>query len=106
MRCPFPPILQESPETNFEKAKNNCINHLKNHELAASPVSAPWVVGELEKIEKLMGDDLWPYGLEKNWNEIEAMCQYSYEQGISPRLVEPEELFASNVVNLAHTLRI
>jgi 4,5-dihydroxyphthalate decarboxylase len=41
-----------------------------------------------------MGDDYWPYGIEPNRKTIEAMARYSYEHGLSARLMHVDELFA------------
>ena len=41
-----------------------------------------------------MGDDYWPYGLEKNREALKTFLRYSFEQGLSKRQLEPEELFA------------
>jgi TatD DNase family protein len=41
-----------------------------------------------------MGDDYWPYGLDKNYATLETFLRYHYEQGLSKRLLKPEELFA------------
>ncbi len=56
--------------------------------------SLPWLVSYVEETRKLMGDDWWPYGIEKNRQTIEALCAYSYEQGLSLRPMTIEELFA------------
>ena len=53
-----------------------------------------------------MKNNFWAYGFEGCYNEIDAMCQYSYEQGLSPRRVDPKELFAPNVINMSNTTRI
>lgn len=54
----------------------------------------PWSAWEAERTRAVLGDDWWPYGIEKNRRTVEALCQYSYEQGLSARLVTMEELFA------------
>ena len=41
-----------------------------------------------------MGDDWWPYGIEKNRVTVDALCQYFFEQGLSTRRMSVEELFA------------
>jgi 4,5-dihydroxyphthalate decarboxylase len=43
-----------------------------------------------------MGRDFWPYGIEPNRKVLETMCQYAHEQGLAPRRVAVEELFAPN----------
>ncbi len=60
----------------------------------------PWQVHEVERTRQLMGDDWWPYGFKENHKVIEAICRYSFEQGLSKRLVEPEELFAKETFDM------
>ena len=54
----------------------------------------PWLTWYVDEMRKLMGEDWWPYGIEKNRQTIEALCAYSYEQGLSLRHMTIEELFA------------
>jgi len=54
----------------------------------------PWLMSYVDETRKLMGDDWWPYGIERNRQTIEALCAYSYEQGLSLRHMTIEELFA------------
>jgi 4,5-dihydroxyphthalate decarboxylase len=54
----------------------------------------PWGAWEAERTRDILGDDWWPYGIEKNRRTVEALCEYSYEQGLSARLMKMEELFA------------
>jgi 4,5-dihydroxyphthalate decarboxylase len=55
----------------------------------------PWGAWEAARTRSVMGEDWWPYGIEKNRNTVEALCQYSCEQGLSSRLMSMEELFAA-----------
>ena len=55
----------------------------------------PWLVAHVEDTRLEMGEDFWPYGLEKNRKTLATFLRYSHEQGLSKRLLEPEELFAS-----------
>ena len=45
----------------------------------------------------MFGDDYWPYGIEPNRTSLESFVEYAYEQGICPRKVAVEELFAKEV---------
>ena len=47
----------------------------------------------------IMGDDWWPYGVEKNRTTLDALCEYSYEQGLSARPMAAEELFAPETLD-------
>ena len=63
--------------------------------LTGSPmIMLPWVVSLIEEAKKTMGEDFWPYGFSKNRATIATFLRYHYEQGLSQRLLEPEELFA------------
>ncbi|MCX8022075.1 MAG: hypothetical protein N2745_04810 [Syntrophorhabdaceae bacterium] len=64
------------------------------HLTSALHAMLPWLVSHVEETKKVLGDDWWPYGIEKNRETIEAICKYSYEQGLSARLMTIEELFA------------
>jgi 4,5-dihydroxyphthalate decarboxylase len=54
----------------------------------------PWLISYVEETRRLMGDDWWPYGINMNRQTIEALCMYSYEQGLSLRHMAVGELFA------------
>jgi 4,5-dihydroxyphthalate decarboxylase len=60
----------------------------------ALQASLPWLVHHVDQTRKVMGEDWWPYGIEKNRQTIEALCQYSFEQGLSARKMGLEDLFA------------
>ena len=54
----------------------------------------PWMIQHIEEAESLLGSDFWPYGLDDNRHTLETFLRYHHEQGLSPRLVSPDELFA------------
>lgn len=54
----------------------------------------------LENQELLGGGDPLPLGLTANRPTIAALIQYAYHQKIIPALVRPEEVFASNALDL------
>jgi ABC-type nitrate/sulfonate/bicarbonate transport system substrate-binding protein len=54
----------------------------------------------LAQRRSLVGDDPLPYGLARNHKAIEAVIQFAQDQKILPRKVSPEEMFASNTLNL------
>ena len=64
------------------------------HERAALKYMLPWLLPHVEETERLMGEDFWPYGLEPNRPTLGAFLRYSFEQGLSKRLLDPHELFA------------
>lgn len=60
---------------------------------AALKTMLPWSIREVEEVRELMGEDFWPYGFAPNRATIETFLRYHHEQGLSTRLLTPEELF-------------
>ena len=63
-------------------------------ETAAVKTMLPWLTAQVEQVRRDMGDDFWPYGFEKNEATLQTFLRYSFEQGLSKRLLAPSELFA------------
>ncbi|GAB7389162.1 ABC transporter substrate-binding protein [Bacillaceae bacterium] len=80
----------------FVEAKNKVYEGF--NQTAALKVTLPWLVNEIERTKELMGEDFWPYGLEKNRKTLEAAVQYSYEQGLIKRKLAVEDLFAKSTL--------
>jgi 4,5-dihydroxyphthalate decarboxylase len=60
-------------------------------------LSLPWLIHHIEETRRVMGKDFWAYGLEPNRATFEAIGQYVCEQGLSPRVVAIDEMFASGL---------
>ncbi|MDE3075555.1 MAG: hypothetical protein KGJ86_09005 [Chloroflexota bacterium] len=45
-------------------------------------------------------EDPFPYGVASNQHVLETVCRYSYEQGLTPRQLRPEEVFPPNTLGL------
>jgi 4,5-dihydroxyphthalate decarboxylase len=76
----------------FLEAKEIAIGDLQK--LAAFSVTLPWVEAEFRATQAVLGQDIWPYGLEENRKAIETLCRYLHEQGFTTRRMQVEELFA------------
>ena len=77
----------------FERAKRQGRARL----LVTGPlaVALPWVPDDLEEIDEVFGgQDPWVYGIEPNRKVIEALIDYSLEQGLATQRVAVDELFA------------
>lgn len=64
------------------------------YETAALRTMLPWMIAEIEEVRRDMGHDWWPYGCAPNRAALETFLRYHFEQGLSKRLLAPEELFA------------
>jgi len=70
------------------------MNYADLYETAALKASLPWLTAHVEEARELMGNDYWSYGFDKNRKTLETFLRYHHEQGLSKRLLTPEELFA------------
>jgi 4,5-dihydroxyphthalate decarboxylase len=53
----------------------------------------PWYGQEFEETRTLMGTNFYSYGIDANRSTLEALFQYSHEQGLASRRLTVEELF-------------
>lgn len=83
----------------FDQAKNNCLGRLSVEE--PPPVSIPWTYQLGRTVVELLGEDFWPYGIESNRKVIEALCQYTWEQGLVPARAEIGDLFPPSVAGMS-----
>ena len=60
-------------------------------------VALPWLIDHVEETWRVFGKDFWAYGLEPNRATWAAVGRYVHEQGLSPRVVSADELFAEGV---------
>lgn len=49
---------------------------------------------------KQLASDLTPYGFAANRRDIGILCEYLYEQGLTSRVVQPDEVFAASTLDL------
>jgi 4,5-dihydroxyphthalate decarboxylase len=54
----------------------------------------PWLTAHVEDARREMGEDWWAYGFDKNIKVLDTFTRYHHEQGLSPRKLDPRELFA------------
>ena len=64
-------------------------------------VTLPWLEAETKETMAVMGQDFWKYGVHENLREIEALTQYSFEQGLIDRKIAVEELFVRSTLELS-----
>ncbi len=93
------PWLPVSVYKAFIKSKEMAIHEL--NEICHLAVTLPWMVHHLNEARALMGEDYWPFGLDANHHVVETFARYHYDQGLSKRLVKPEELFWPAALDLS-----
>jgi len=64
-------------------------------------VTLPWLEVETRETMGVMGNDFWRYGVKESRHDLEALTQYSFEQGLTDRKVAVEELFAPSTLDMS-----
>jgi len=75
----------------FEEAKR--ASEARLVEIGVSHLPMPWLAEHANRWRGMAGEDFWPYGIEGNRPTLEAFTQYAFEQGVSARKLQIEELF-------------
>jgi len=77
--------------TAFTAAKNMAIGRL--FATSASKTALPFMAERLQQARALLGRDHWSYGFAANRSVLERFLRHHHAQGLSKRLLKPEELF-------------
>ena len=75
----------------FNESKAKALDLLSD--TSATKVTLPFVEERLTEARATMGEDFWSYGVEENRKTLENFLKHHHSQGLSSRLVRPEELF-------------
>ncbi|MDA8081421.1 MAG: 4,5-dihydroxyphthalate decarboxylase [Actinomycetota bacterium] len=80
----------------FEEAKRRSVERL--FDVTASRFPLPWSRVYADRISELFGDDgYWPYGVEPNRVTLSAFLRFAYDQGVTHKPLEVEDLFPAGV---------
>lgn len=81
-------------------AKTRCIEAVFKNDAIHSVL--PWAGPHAEEVRRVMGHDFWPYGVEANRKALGTFLRYSFEQGLTTRLLDVDELFTKETVDTFH----
>ena len=81
----------------FCKAKDMAVKSYS--ETAALHITLPWINAEAERTSEILGDDWWPYGLQKNRKVLDTFLRYHHEQGLSKNRMTVDDLFAPETLD-------
>ncbi len=85
------PWLPAAVVKAFERSK--AVALAKLGDTSATKVTLPFVEEQLRAARTLMGPDFWSYGLEPNRMVLQRFLKQHHAEGLSSRLLQPEELF-------------
>jgi hypothetical protein len=62
-------------------------------------IMLPWFSKLIEEDRALLGDDWWPYGVQRNRSAIDVVLRYHHEQGLTKRRLAIEDVFFPGLLN-------
>jgi 4,5-dihydroxyphthalate decarboxylase len=86
------PFIASSLYNAFNEAKARAAEKMRMQGVLRYML--PWMLAEIEEMDKVFGGDPWPYGIEANRATLEAMVQYLADQGLIAAPFPIEKLFA------------
>jgi len=90
------PWLPMSLFKAFAEAKALAYQQL--NQTVALAYALPWLLAEAEETRTLMGDDPFPYGVARARKTLETLAGYTFRQGLAPRRLAVEEMFAESTL--------
>ena len=66
---------------------------------AALKTMLPWLIAHVDDTRRELGDDFWPYGVDANRHTIETFLRYSFEQGLTQKHSNIEDLFPKETLD-------
>ncbi|MBV7550514.1 ABC transporter substrate-binding protein [Pseudomonas sp. PDM26] len=85
------PWLPGAVAKAFEKSKSVALHKLSD--TSATKVTLPFIEDQLRAARQLLGEDFWSYGFEANRHVLSRFLERHHAEGLSSRLLQPEELF-------------
>jgi 4,5-dihydroxyphthalate decarboxylase len=76
----------------FEDAKQQAYRYWSDHRRS----SLAWFGAEQEEERALLGDDPWPYSIDRNRVVLETLLDYAYEQRLTERRLSIGEIFSTD----------
>jgi 4,5-dihydroxyphthalate decarboxylase len=86
------PAIAGSLFDAFARAKDIAVADFEK--LSAFALTLPWIEAEYRATQAILGEDIWPYGVDANRKTIDTLCRYLHEQGFTTRRIGVDGLFA------------
>ncbi|MDT7744173.1 MAG: hypothetical protein QOE59_3251 [Actinomycetota bacterium] len=94
------PGLARALYTAFRDAKEAGAQRYRGfRRLYQTPVMVPWLNPLMERNDRLLGEDWWPYGVSANRTALDTFLRYHHEQGLSARRRTVEEIVAPELLD-------
>ncbi len=94
------PWLPEAVFSAYSRSKQVEYEAMQNRWIFGT---LPWFGQEFDETRQLMGENFWPYGIEPSRKTLNALLQYTYDQGLASRRLQVEDLFHASTLDFAES---
>jgi 4,5-dihydroxyphthalate decarboxylase len=72
--------------TAFRRSRDEAFNRLEGSD--PQVIIYPWMAAAIGELRELLGENYWAYNVDNNRTVLEAITQYAFEQGLSPKKID------------------
>jgi 4,5-dihydroxyphthalate decarboxylase len=94
------PWLPEAVFSAYSRSKQMEYKAMQNRWIFGT---LPWFGQEFDETREVMGENFWPYGIEPNMKTLNALSQYSYDQGLAKKRLQVEDLFDASTIGFTES---
>lgn len=93
------PELVKAVYRGFCEAKDKMVEqYVRGMTFNNMSIMLPWLTRLIGDDRDLLGDDWWPYGIDRNRASIDAVLRYHHEQGLTNRQFSIEDVFVPGLI--------
>jgi hypothetical protein len=94
------PVLVKAVYCGFCTAKDRMQEqYVKGMTFNNMSIMLPWFSNLIDEDRALLGDDWWPYGIQRNRSAIDVVLRYHHEQGLTKRQLTIEDVFFPDLLD-------
>ena len=94
------PWLPEAVFSAYSRSKQMEYKAMQNRWIFGT---LPWFGQEFDETREVMGENFWPYGIAPNRKTLNALFQYSYDQGLAKKRLQVEDLFHASTISFTES---
>jgi 4,5-dihydroxyphthalate decarboxylase len=85
------PFIATSLYKAFTQSKDLALSRMRHGGMLQTMM--PWMLAQIEEMNKVLGPDSWPYGVDANRKTLEALMTYLVQQSLIEKPIPVDDLF-------------
>jgi 4,5-dihydroxyphthalate decarboxylase len=85
------PFMATSLYKAFTQSKDLALSRMRHGGMLQTMM--PWMLAQIEEMDKVFGPDPWPYGVDANRKTLDALMLYLVQQSLIAKPIPVDDLF-------------